>query len=96
MPYIGRRTQALRFIVNRGDAEALTLTKAKTAEKAEQIETRPALITVEQARQALGGISRGTLYALINEKKLRSVRIGTRRLIPDEAIPECIALLPKD
>ena len=82
-------------MVDRPETEAATLSKAITASKAKTL-TAPALLSVHQARQSLGGISRGTLYALINEKKLRSVRIGTRRLIPADAIAECIARLPNN
>jgi excisionase family DNA binding protein len=78
-----------------GVAEATTLKRSTTAENAEARQI-PALLTVQQAMRELGGISRQTLYALIGNRRLRSVRIGSRRLIPADAITECIAQLPKD
>ncbi len=37
------------------------------------------------------GIGRTHLYELMNNGSLRSVRLGKRRLIPIEAIRECLA-----
>jgi excisionase family DNA binding protein len=42
--------------------------------------------TVEQSRHRLGGISRQTVYNLINSGDLASFTIGSRRLIPAAAI----------
>ena len=53
----------------------------------------PALLTVRQARHALGGISAPTIYKLIAAEKLDSLRIGSRRLITPEAISRCIERL---
>jgi excisionase family DNA binding protein len=49
------------------------------------------LYTVEQAMDALGGISRNTIYNLMREGKLASVQIGRRRFIPTRAIEDFIA-----
>jgi excisionase family DNA binding protein len=46
--------------------------------------------TVEEARQRLGGIARQTVYNLINAGELNSIQIGTRRLIPAEAIKQFV------
>lgn len=48
--------------------------------------------TVEQTRHRLGGVANQTIYNLINSGELRSITIGTRRLIPAEAITEFIKL----
>ncbi|WP_295886688.1 helix-turn-helix domain-containing protein [uncultured Thiohalocapsa sp.] len=45
---------------------------------------------VEEARGLLGGISRKSIYDLINAGELRSVLIAGRRLIPADAIDELI------
>jgi excisionase family DNA binding protein len=47
------------------------------------------LLTVNEACQTLR-ISRWTLYGLIREGKIRTVRIKKRRLIPVSAISEFI------
>jgi excisionase family DNA binding protein len=39
------------------------------------------------------GISRPTLYDLINSGKLRTYRVGRARRVSDEAIRECVATL---
>jgi excisionase family DNA binding protein len=49
------------------------------------------LLTIEQARVALGGIARSTIYLEIGEGRLRTVEIGRRRLIPSSAIAAYIA-----
>lgn len=49
------------------------------------------LYSVEEARFLLGGISRATIYELMNAGELESVTIGRRRLIPAAAINTFIA-----
>lgn len=46
------------------------------------------LLDVDEARSALGGIARSTLYQLIGTGELRTLTIGRRRLIPASAIAE--------
>jgi excisionase family DNA binding protein len=48
------------------------------------------LLTVEQAAEQLGGVSRSTLYQLMRSGELASVKIGRRRLIPAEAIADYV------
>jgi excisionase family DNA binding protein len=50
------------------------------------------LNTVEQVQARLN-VGRSTVFALIKEKKLRSVMVGRRRLIPESALTEFIAEL---
>jgi excisionase family DNA binding protein len=50
----------------------------------------PRLLAIKQAIYELG-ISRTALYDLINAGKLRTVKIGRRRLVPIESIEECVA-----
>lgn len=40
------------------------------------------LLTVEQASEELGGLSRSKMYQLMKTGELVSVQIGRRRLIP--------------
>ena len=52
--------------------------------------TMPRLLAIKQATYELG-ISRTALYELIDDEKLRTIKIGRRRLVPVEAIEEFIA-----
>ena len=45
------------------------------------------LMSIEQAARALG-IGRTALYSEIGEGRIRSVKVGRRRLIPSSAISE--------
>ncbi len=45
--------------------------------------TSKLIYTVNETCELLN-ISRGSLYALINERKLRSIKIGGRRMIASE------------
>ena len=49
----------------------------------------PALLSV-QACAVLMGLSRTTVFSLIHEGSLRSVKVGTRRLVPRVAIDEFV------
>jgi hypothetical protein len=50
-----------------------------------------ALYSIIEARELLGGISRNTIYALLNSGELASVVIGCRRFISPAAISELIS-----
>ena len=56
--------------------------------------TMPRLLAIKQAIYELG-ISRTALYELIEDGRLKTVKIGRRRLVPIEAIEELIAGLGK-
>jgi excisionase family DNA binding protein len=56
--------------------------------------TGPRLFSIKQAVYELG-ISRSALYELIKNGKLKTIKIGRRRLIPPEAIDTFIAGLCK-
>jgi excisionase family DNA binding protein len=56
--------------------------------------TLPRLLAIKQAIYELG-ISRTALYELIEAGRLKTVKIGRRRLVPIEAIDELIAGLEK-
>jgi excisionase family DNA binding protein len=45
---------------------------------------------------AILSLSRSAIYELIRSKRLRSVKQGRRRLIPDSAITEYVALLERE
>jgi excisionase family DNA binding protein len=51
---------------------------------------QPKLNTIEQASDRLG-ICRANLYKLLGSGQLRSVKIGRRRLVPEQAIADFIA-----
>jgi excisionase family DNA binding protein len=59
-----------------------------------QAKNLPRLLAIKQVIYELG-ISRTALYELIAEGKLKTVKIGRRRLVPIEAIEELIAGLGK-
>jgi excisionase family DNA binding protein len=52
--------------------------------------TMPRLLAIQQATFELG-IGRSALYELIAAGKLKTVKLGRRRLVPREAIEEFIA-----
>ncbi|MFF5250208.1 helix-turn-helix domain-containing protein [Streptosporangium sp. NPDC000095] len=47
------------------------------------------VITVDEAAQKLR-VSRWTLYTLIRSNQLRTIKIGRRRLVPVDALAECV------
>ncbi|MGC4940498.1 helix-turn-helix domain-containing protein [Kribbella sp. DT2] len=53
------------------------------------------LITTEEAAARLG-IHRSTLYDLIRTKKLKTLKIGSRRLVRVAALEEAIELLEQE
>jgi excisionase family DNA binding protein len=55
-------------------------------------QTSPRVLRVEEAARALG-IGRSLVYDLIRSGRLRSFKVGSRRLIPAAAIDEAIATL---
>ena len=58
-------------------------------------EIPPVLYRVEEAAEALR-LSRSVLYELIRSERLRTVKVGRRRLVPVDALRECVALLGDD
>lgn len=48
------------------------------------------LLAEPEARRRLGGISHSHYYALINSGQLRTLKIGRRRFVTDEAIADLI------
>ena len=54
--------------------------------------TEQVLYRIPEAMRLLG-LSRSVIYKLISSGRLRSVKEGTTRLIPAEAIAEYVALL---
>jgi hypothetical protein len=61
------------------------------AERRPSVDAPDHLLTIEQARQAMGGIARSTLYAELVAGRVRSVKVGRRRLVPASAITERLA-----
>lgn len=50
----------------------------------------PRLLTIPEAQAALGGVSRPTVYALLNGGRLRTIKVQGRRMVPASAIDEFI------
>jgi excisionase family DNA binding protein len=55
----------------------------------------PALLYRISDAASLLGISRSNVYHLLNEGRLTSVRIGSRRLIPRAALESFVECLPE-
>ena len=53
----------------------------------------PRLLSVNEACATLG-LGRTSVYAAMASGQLRSVTVGRRRLVPDDAIEQFIAQLP--
>ena len=53
------------------------------------------LLDEKATRQRLGDIGRSLFYELVGSGELRSVKIGKRRLVPEQAICEYIARLER-
>ena len=53
-------------------------------------EQRPVMLTVDEACESLR-ISKWTLYRLIHEKRIKTGKLGTRRLIPAASIADLVA-----
>ena len=73
---------------------ATNLANSPTEHTDTEISREPALLyPVSEAAQLLG-IGRTNVYYLMNDGKLASVRIGSRRLIPRAALESFVAELP--
>lgn len=57
-----------------------------------EIEVPAVLYRVDEAATALR-LSRSVLYELIRSGRLRTVKVGSRRLVPVEALAECVTKL---
>ena len=66
-------------------------TAAATISSAPNTDTNR-LLAVDEARQMLG-ISKWTLYRLIREHRLDTVKIGARRFVPADALQHFVATL---
>jgi excisionase family DNA binding protein len=53
------------------------------------------LLTVQEAADWLR-VSRWSVYSLIHANRLRTIKIGRRRLVSLDALKECVAQLAKD
>lgn len=54
-----------------------------------------ALLTVQEASRALR-VSRWTVYQLIRSRQLKTIKIGSRRLVPAEAIRMLVTQLSQE
>jgi excisionase family DNA binding protein len=48
------------------------------------------LLSIEEAAQHLGGIARSTVYREIGAGRLRTIKVGSRRLVPSSALVDFI------
>lgn len=49
------------------------------------------LLSVEQAAERLGGVSRWTVYSWLSQKRLRKTKIGSRVMIAEDDLEAFIA-----
>jgi excisionase family DNA binding protein len=76
--------------------EAVSMTDAmSTHDAASSNQTRRLLYTPVEAARALG-IGRSTLYTLLGQGRIRSVRVGGLRRIPIEELHDFVAALERD
>lgn len=57
--------------------------------------SRPRLISLQQARQELGGIGRTKLYALVRDGHLVALKIGSKTVICAASVEVFVASLPR-
>jgi excisionase family DNA binding protein len=55
----------------------------------------PLLHSVDEACHLLGGISRSTLYGLISEGKVSTLKVGARTLIPHATLADYVTDLSR-
>ena len=51
---------------------------------------KPELYTIREAMELLGKISRNSIYSLLRDGRLASLKIGRRRFIPPHAIKDFV------
>jgi excisionase family DNA binding protein len=61
--------------------------------KHSELEELPRLLSIKQACRLLG-VGRSNLYEMLALGRVRSVKIGRRRLVPRDAIDEFVSGLP--
>ena len=57
-----------------------------TGGETEKQSKQTALLTIDEACKRLGGLSRWSVYRLINAKQLESVKPNRRRFVPADAV----------
>ncbi|WNI15715.1 excisionase family DNA-binding protein [Actinacidiphila sp. ITFR-21] len=72
----------------------MTATVTESASETAADASELVLLTVEEAAYRLR-IGRTTCYKLIRTGALASVTVGSLRRVPAEAVPECVAHLPR-
>ena len=55
----------------------------------------PRVLTIDEAAARMR-ISRWSLYNLIRSKRLRTIKVGRRRLVSADALAECLAQLEEE
>lgn len=56
-----------------------------------QPDNLPLLWSTTESRRQLGGVSRETLYQLLNKRELASIKLGRKRLILAESVRSYVA-----
>jgi excisionase family DNA binding protein len=72
-------------------AELAEAIRAEVRAEADSLAEGPdRLLTIAEACHALGGIGRSALYGELQAGRLRSCKVGRRRLVPSSAIADYI------
>jgi predicted DNA-binding transcriptional regulator AlpA len=61
----------------------------------EQTPTQRALLPIPEVRAILGGIANATVYKLINDGTLPTVKVGKRRFATPDGIRACVENLER-
>jgi excisionase family DNA binding protein len=74
---------------------AVAAAQSSTADRPRPSRDQPSLLTVPEACDALR-ISKHSLYQLIRQRRLATIKIGTRRLIPAESLRDLVGALVRE
>jgi excisionase family DNA binding protein len=75
----------------RAAVDALVAALVDAVDSAAPTEDQPdRLLSIDQAAATLG-VGRTAVYALMDSRRLRNLKVGSRRLIPAEALRDFIA-----
>jgi len=71
-------------------AQEVAALASEVTELIERPTTTPLSVSVEQAAHLLG-LSRSTIFSLLETGAIRSVKVGSRRLVPRQALEDFLA-----
>ncbi len=87
---IRTRANRLQRLCSELEAELAELVHQAVSVAASPRDDPPALLSVQDCADLLG-LSRTTTFSLIREGRIRSIKVGTRRLVPRTAVEQFVA-----